>query len=287
MYNNIAMERKPHFYVSAKNLLTWLMVLCMVCSAVTRILDVGGKGPDLWSQIVLPVTACLLYAIIAVLFGKENFYKSAIPVWMICIYYYTVFAGFNFTHYRGMIVGLYAIVLLFIAVLYTQITAGKEKLTLALIPLHMVPLVAEAYLSRQELMAGQYLPLLPDALMTLGLVIIVFAIQVHPLDEYHPTWGDRVDGRKIRTLAPMAQITAFFQVERNTCSNLFEESFEITHIERYIRQKRKEGLTDFGLNHVLLAAYVRGLCKYPQLNRFISGQKVYSRGEDIQYCMVV
>jgi hypothetical protein len=58
-------------------------------------------------------------------------------------------------------------------------------------------------------------------------------------------------------------------------------------VERYIRQKRKEGLTDFGITHVLLAAYVRGLCKYPQLNRFISGQKVFSRGEDIQYCMVI
>ena len=287
LYNNIVMERKPHFYVSYKNILTWLMALCMVCSAVARILDVGGKGPDLWSQIVLPVIACLLYAIIALLFGKENFYKTAIPVWMICIYYYTVFADFQFTHYRTMIVGLFAIVLLFIAVLYTQITAGKEKLTLVLIPLQMVPLAALAYLNRAELMAGNYLFLLADVLMTLGLVVIVLAIQVHPMDEYHPTWGDRVDGRKIRTLAPMAQITAFFQVERNTCSNLFEEAFEITHIERYIRQKRREGLTDFGLTHVLLAAYVRGLCKYPQLNRFISGQKVYSRGEDIQYCMVI
>ena len=287
LYNNIAMERKPHFYVSYKNILTWLMALCMVCSAVARILDVGGKGPDLWSQIVLPVAACLLYAIIALLFGKENFYKTAIPVWMICIYYFTVFENFNFIHYRTMIVALFAIVLLFVAVLYTQITAGKERLTLALIPLQLVPLAALAYLNRAELMAGIYLPLLPDALMTLGLVLIVFAIQVHPMDEYHPTWGDRVDGRKIRTLAPMAQITAFFQVERNTCSNLFEEAFEITGIERYIRQKRREGLTDFGLTHVLLAAYVRGLCKYPQLNRFISGQKVYSRGEDIQYCMVI
>ena len=287
MYNKYAMERKPHFYVSPKNVLTWLTVLCMVCSAVTRIMDVGGKGPDLWSQIVLPVAACLLYALIIAFSGKEHFYKTAIPMWMICIYYFTVFADFDFVHYRTMIVGLYALVLLFIAVLYTQITAGKERLTLVLIPLQLVPLAALAYLNRQELMAGNYLPLLPDALMTLALVIIVFAIKVHPMDEYHPTWGDRVDGRKIRTLAPMAQITAFFQVERNTCSNLFEEAFEITHIERYIRQKRKEGLTDFGLTHVLLAAYVRGLCKYPQLNRFISGQKVYSRGEDIQYCMVI
>jgi hypothetical protein len=85
----------------------------------------------------------------------------------------------------------------------------------------------------------------------------------------------------------MAQITSYFQVERNTCSNLFEESFEITHVDRYIRQKRREGLTDFGITHVLLAAYVRGVAKYPQLNRFINGQKVYTRGEDIQYCMVI
>ena len=38
---------------------------------------------------------------------------------------------------------------------------------------------------------------------------------------------------------------------------------------------------------MLLAAYVRGVAKYPQLNRFIAGQKVYSRGNDIQYCMVI
>ena len=104
---------------------------------------------------------------------------------------------------------------------------------------------------------------------------------------FHPTWGDRIDGRRIRTLHPMAQITSYFQWERNICSNFFEESFEITNIDRYIRQKRKEGLSDFGITHVLLAAYVRGIAKYPQLNRFISGQKVYSRGDDIQYCMVI
>ena len=129
--------------------------------------------------------------------------------------------------------------------------------------------------------------ILPDALLFIGGLLLCLAVRVSPAGEYHPTWGDRSDGRKIRTLAPMAQITAYFQVERNTCSNLFEESFEITHIDRYIRQKRREGLTDFGITHVLLAAYVRGVAKYPQLNRFISGQKVYSRGEDIQYCMVI
>ena len=290
-YNTLAMKNRTNYFVSNKNVLTWLMALCMVCSAVTRIVFVGMKGIDgtlqMWSQIVLPIAAGLLFALIVLLNGKEQFYKTAIPVWMICIYYYFVFAGFNFGKFNTMIVALYGISLLFIAVLYTQITCGKVTAAWLLVPLLCFPLAAQLYLQRTILLSRDYTSLLPDILLIGGCVLTMFAIRVHPAGAYHPTWGDRSDGRKIRTLAPMAQITAYFQVERNTCSNYFEEAIEITHVERYIRQKRKEGLTDFGLTHVLLAAYVRGLCKYPQLNRFISGQKVYTRGEDIQYCMVI
>ena len=285
------MKNRTHFYVSKKNLLTWLMALCMVCSAVTRIVFVGMKGSDctipMWSQIVLPVVAALLFAYITIVAGKEQFYKTAIPVWLIALYYLFYFSGFHFGNYHKMIISLYAIALIFICVLYTQITSGKVVCPWLLLPLLAFPLVAQLYLNRAMLLTGDYIYLLPDILMIGGCLIVVLALRVHPAGEYHPTWGDRPDGRKIRTLSPMAQITAYFQVERNTCSNLFEESFEITHVERYIRQKRREGLTDFGLTHVLLAGYVRALCKYPQLNRFISGQKVFSRGEDIQYCMVV
>ena len=290
-YNGFVMKNRTHFFVSKKNVLTWLMTLCMVCSAVARIVFVGMKGTDgtlqVWSQIVLPIAAALLFALIVLLNGREHFYKSAIPVWMICIYYYFVLASFEFGKYNTMILALYAIALLFVAILYTQISSGKVSHAWLLIPLLGFPLAAQLYLQRASLLSGNYTHLLPDMLMIGGCLLTVLAIRVHSDGEYHPTWGDRCDGRRIRTLAPMAQITAYFQVERNTCSNLFEEAFEITHIERYIRQKRREGLSDFGLTHVLLAAYIRGLCKYPQLNRFISGQKVYSRGEDIQYCMVI
>lgn len=267
------------------------MTLCMVCSAVTRIVFVGMKGADntcqMWSQIVLPIAAALLFAYITLVAGKEEFYKTAIPVWMICGYYCFVFAGFHFGRFNTMILCLFGIALLFVAVMYTQITSGKFPHAWLLIPLLAFPIGSQLYLERTVLLSWDYTFLLPDILMIGGCLLTVFAIRIHTDGGYHPTWGDRTDGRRIRTLAPMAQITAYFQVERNTCSNLFEEAFEITHIERYIRQKRREGYTDFGLTHVLLAAYVRGLCKYPQLNRFISGQKVYSRGEDIQYCMVI
>ena len=48
-----------------------------------------------------------------------------------------------------------------------------------------------------------------------------------------------------------------------------------------------EGLTSFGLMHVMLAAYCRAVCRYPGLNRFIAGQKIYSHGNDIQFCLTV
>ena len=286
------MKTRTHLYVSRKNVLTWLMALCMVASAVARIAFPGVKGAgdplNLWSQILLPIAATTLYALIALLSGDELFYKTAIPVWMMVIY-----SGLWISDnvQSAMMDWLFWIALIFFATMYTDLTAGhRPKGIFLLLPVVAAPLGFILYFCKEELLAGNYAALLPfsgDILMLVGVIFLLFAIRVHPAGEYHPTWGDRIDGRRLRTLDPMAQITAYFQWERNICSNHFEESLEITNVERYIRQKRREGLTDFGITHVLLAAYVRGIAKYPQLNRFVSGQKVYSRGNDIQYCMVV
>ncbi len=286
------MKNRIHLYVSPKNVLTWLMALCMVASAVARIAIFGVKGTEdslyVWCQIVLPIAATTLFALIALLSGKENFYKTAIPVWMMSAYAALWIAE----HVPGtMMTLLFWVALVFFASLYTDIISGNRKhILLLLVPVVCSPYVFLLYFYRYELLNHDWaglIPAIPDALAILGVLLQCFGIKIHTDGAYHPTWGDRPDGRRVRTLSPMAQITAYFQVERNTCSNLFEESFEITKIDRYIRQKRREGMTDFGITHVLLAAYVRGLARYPQLNRFISGQKVYSRGNDIQYCMVI
>ena len=293
------MKNRTHLTVSRKSALTWLMALCLVGSAVTRIAFAGlkGSGSDfsVWSQIVLPVAATLLFVLITLVNGKEMFYKTAIPVWLLGLYYalepHAVLGDSPF------VMGMFYTCIIFYCALYTAITSGKIRYPWLLVSLVLVALGAVGYSHQSHYTQlrviswsdapSAYQFVLADYLFFFGLLLLTLAIRVSPAGEYHPTWGDRSDGRKVRTLAPMAQITAYFQVERNTCSNLFEESFEITNIDRYIRQKRREGLTDFGITHVLLAAYVRGVAKYPQLNRFISGQKVYSRDEDIQYCMVI
>ena len=293
------MEKRIHLYVSRKNVLTWLMALCLVGSAVARIVVPQMKGVweslEVWRQIVLPVAATLLYVLIALINGKEMFYKTAIPVWMMGLYFALqphAIIGDN-----PFVLGMFYTCILFYCALYTAITCGRIRYPWLLTVIMLLPLAAVGYAYNhwtiQAARLSSYQPwfvlerVLPDALLFIGCFLLSLGLKVSSDGKYHPTWGDRKDGRKIRTLAPMAQITAYFQWERNICSNFFEEAFEITHVDRYIRQKRREGLKDFGITHVLLAAYVRGVAKYPQLNRFINGQKVYSRGDDIQYCMVI
>ena len=297
------MEHKIRLYVSRKNLLTWLMVLCMIGSVVTRVLFVGGKGTDLWSQIILPIAAALLYALITVLNGKERFYKTAIPVFLMMVYFFFVFEKMSFAPFEMMVTFLYAIILLAITVFYKQLTSEKTNYVLFLVPILLVPLAALGYLHRFALLQGKYIDFLTgatasenlgfyraglaDLLMLTGVIFCILAVKRHPLGEYHPTWGDRTDGRRIRTEPPMNMVSPYLMWTRNASTNYFTEAFEITHVERYIRQKRKEGLTSFGLTHVLLACYCRAVAKYPKINRFIGGQKIYSRGNDLQFCMTI
>ena len=303
-YDMGAMEKRIHLYVSRKNVLTWLMALCLVGSAVARIAIPNVKGVwdelKVWSQIVLPVAATLLYVLIALVNGKEMLYKTSLAVLLMGIYY--AIQPHQIIGNHPLLLGMYYTCIAFFCILYTVIISGRIRYPWLLPLMLLAPIAAVVYAHDhyvfQEMLSSHFDPAYPPALNALikvlpdylalgGVFFLSLGLKVSSDGKYHPTWGDRKDGRRIRTLAPMAQITSYFQWERNICSNFFEESFEITHVDRYIRQKRREGLKDFGITHVLLAAYVRGVAKYPQLNRFINGQKVYSRGEDIQYCMVI
>ena len=283
------MKSRNSYYISRSNALTWMVTLLLSASAVTRILFFGTKGaepaPDLWGLCVLPVVACLLYAFITLLNGKERFYKTAIPVWMIALYF---FFRVRTLHYGYIINSLYFICLFCFAAFYQWVTCGKVGSPMFLLPMYLAIAGPLLYLNQDMLYTGEWKRfLLSDLLMLSALFITIFAVRLHPANEYHPTWGDRIDGRRIRTQPPMDKVSPYIMVHRNGCSNQFADSFEITTAERYVRQKRREGLTNFGLTHVLLACYVRGIAKYPALNRFIAGQRVYSHGEDIIFCMVV
>ena len=104
--------------------------------------------------------------------------------------------------------------------------------------------------------------------------------------KYKRKFGDRSDGRKIRSMDPMNMITPYIMKHRNNASNMVSVSIDIENVEKYIKRKRSEGLKGFGLLHVMLATYVRTVAQRPGVNRFISGQKIFARN-DIQVMMTI
>lgn len=89
--------------------------------------------------------------------------------------------------------------------------------------------------------------------------------------------GDRRDGRWIRTLDPYSLVPSYVMVKRNDACNYFFDKIEVTEIDRYLRKKRADGMTGLGMLHLVAAAYVRMAARYPRVNRFVSGQRVYAR----------
>ena len=62
-------------------------------------------------------------------------------------------------------------------------------------------------------------------------------------------WGDRKEGRRVRTLPAMSYVSPFIMKERNDAQNQFEDVVDITNIERYLDEKHREGYTDLALLH--------------------------------------
>ncbi len=90
-------------------------------------------------------------------------------------------------------------------------------------------------------------------------------------------FGDRKDGRKLRSIEPMHRLMPYIMPRRSDSLNTFYDRIEISQADNLCRRKIREGKTSFGLLHVMLAAYVRTISQRPGINRFISGQKVFAR----------
>lgn len=104
--------------------------------------------------------------------------------------------------------------------------------------------------------------------------------------KYKRKFGDRPDGRKIRSLDPLNTVSPYIMGKRNDASNLITVTVDVENIEKYIRKKRAEGLKGFGILHIMLATYVKTVAQRPGINRFVSGQKIFARN-DIQIMLTI
>ncbi|MBQ8000011.1 MAG: hypothetical protein IJ298_02190 [Ruminococcus sp.] len=88
----------------------------------------------------------------------------------------------------------------------------------------------------------------------------------------------RADGKKTKNVFPMYRVAAHIMDKRYDAMNMITLDIPLDPIRTYLNQKKKEGIhmSHMGL---FIAAYLRTLCEFPHLNRFVVNKKIYSRNE--------
>ena len=104
--------------------------------------------------------------------------------------------------------------------------------------------------------------------------------------QYKRRYGDRKEGRLLRSIPGFAKFIPFIMPQRNDRFIHYEESFEITPLDRRLRQLRVEGYKGIGILHFLIATYIRTVSMLPGINRFVVGRRIYARN-NIEVVMTV
>lgn len=286
------MKRRISYFANRKNPLTWISALLLTVSVVCRIAYFcqlkGAEAQTVWFELILPVASGLLFCLILLLDGQEHLYRTAIPAALLfgCIAV-KIAVYFSLT----IVSVLVAIAALVCLVIYNVTLCGKLRHTWLLALILLTLLGAEVWLYRAALGSPAEALTFTGALARValigGVLFLVLALQPHLDGLYHPTWGDRCDGRRVRSLSPITYVAPYIMPDRNGASNSIHMTAELTVIEQYIHRKRREGLTNFGITHVFMGVFVRTVAQFPALNRFLAGQRIYSRDEDIQFCMII
>lgn len=305
------MKKPTRFYVSRKNPLTYLSAAMSIAAAVLFILaackGASASCTNLWFQTILPIWCALGFAFIVIIRGPKEFYRSTKPVFWACVYFGQVAYDWYrklqetpsladmlndsyqlFAHLRYVIVCW--ILYLVLYSIYRLFMIGKFNSPYILAGILLLPTAILAYdcvETYEKVTASEQYVKLANVLLVGALFVATLAMRKFVDGKYHKTWGDRKDGRRLRTIDPMNLVAGYIMPDRNDACNSIHDTMEITAIEHYIHKKRAEGYKDFGIMHVFLAAYVRCAAKYPGLNRFFSGQRIYQRDDDISFIMAV
>lgn len=91
---------------------------------------------------------------------------------------------------------------------------------------------------------------------------------------------------RVRGISPMSRIVPYIMETRTSSQNFIFDKINMPKIDEYIKEKQAKGLSGFNIMHVILSSYIRACSQRPAINRFIRGQKIYSR-KKVEVAMVV
>lgn len=88
----------------------------------------------------------------------------------------------------------------------------------------------------------------------------------------------RADGKLVKNSDPMSKIGAYIMNKRVDAMNMITIDIPVESIKKYINEKRNQGIN---ISHmgVVLAAFIRTMKEFPELNRFVVNKKIYQRNE--------
>lgn len=298
-------SRFTTFGLERRSAFTWLGLLLLAASLAANIVyfACGGSfgrclgGWRIPLLVVLPACAVVFFIAEALVHGRDRLYKTSFPVLLGALYF--VFRaiclfkeGGSFVN--GGLVLAACILLAFAAFLIWELTVNamrlKSKFIAAALFLAAFALVF-VFETLPVLKSGagfsSALSSISASAMLAGMFLCSAGLKAITGEYYRPRRGDRCDGRLIRSLDPMNGFALYIMPNRNGAATYYSDSFECSRAEEYIRRKRSEGLDGFGMMHLIAAAYVRVISQRPAANRFISGQKIYTRDGELELAMVV
>ena len=88
----------------------------------------------------------------------------------------------------------------------------------------------------------------------------------------------RADGKRVKNADPMYTVAAHIMSKRTDAMNMITIDIPVEPMKEYINEKRKQGINISHMS-VVLAAYIRTMKEFPELNRFVVNKKIYQRNE--------
>ena len=89
-------------------------------------------------------------------------------------------------------------------------------------------------------------------------------------------FGYRPDGRRLKDVDPIVQITPYLMPMRCDAQVFLQHNLDYEKMSRYIAAKSREGEKITFMN-IIVASYVRAVAHHPEVNRFIFNKQYYSR----------
>lgn len=197
-------KEKLRYSVSGKNIFTKISVLLLALAILFRLIGCWGfwnnQTPEfIYLQIILPVAACVLFAVVALYMGKKLFFLSFIPVLLGAVFF--VVRAFSYDSWIHTILSV--VISIIAAFIYTGTVFGGIRTKWLLLPLFGLPLAYDigieyraTILARQGAMPlGEFLPELSALCMMAALFFICFAMKKRDFTEKTepPTEQETID----------------------------------------------------------------------------------------------